>query len=259
MTLVDKPLFSDENEGQGSTLLAALQGFWADGLDQWSFWARWYDGVLKGEPLPWEVQRAVALIPDEDWEKGPAWIAEKIREIEAGFGRRDFDGDELTKQATALAKRPGITVFLCRSIADEVRAATQINNLPEEFRALCDLPPIFDLIAELVQSKAEISELEATVAELGATIERLTQDLASATGKSRTDLFLDKVATTSATVLTTGFWALLGGGISHALGFLDAGEIVDRFGLAVDGLPLQSPMDAPTESDGAKFVKPPEK
>lgn len=51
----------------------------------WGFWARWYDGMLKGEPLPWDLQQAVALIPDEDWAEGPERIAEKIREIEQLF------------------------------------------------------------------------------------------------------------------------------------------------------------------------------
>ena len=49
----------------------------------WDFWERWYDGFLNGTPLDWELQLAVASLPDEDWEKGSKWIAEKIAEIEA--------------------------------------------------------------------------------------------------------------------------------------------------------------------------------
>ena len=51
----------------------------------WSFWREWYQGFLDGKPLDWELQRRVALIPDEDWEKGPAHIAGKIEEIKAAF------------------------------------------------------------------------------------------------------------------------------------------------------------------------------
>lgn len=51
----------------------------------WSFWREWYQGFLDGNPLDWELQRRVALIPDEDWEKGPEHIAKKIEEIKAAW------------------------------------------------------------------------------------------------------------------------------------------------------------------------------
>ena len=51
----------------------------------WDFWRRWYEGAMAGQPLDWELQRRVALIPDEDWKLGPERIAELIAEIEARF------------------------------------------------------------------------------------------------------------------------------------------------------------------------------
>ena len=53
--------------------------------ERWSFWCRWYDSLLKGHPLDWDLQREVALIPDGDWQKGPEHIAQLIEEIEARF------------------------------------------------------------------------------------------------------------------------------------------------------------------------------
>ncbi|MDA5092489.1 hypothetical protein O2N63_00100 [Aliiroseovarius sp. KMU-50] len=50
-----------------------------------NFWADWYQGFLDGKPLDWELQRRVALIPDEDWENGPEHIAQKIEEIKAAY------------------------------------------------------------------------------------------------------------------------------------------------------------------------------
>ncbi len=52
---------------------------------EWSFWRDWYQGFLNGKPLDWELQRRVALIPDEDWEKGPEHIAEIIEKIRLQF------------------------------------------------------------------------------------------------------------------------------------------------------------------------------
>jgi hypothetical protein len=54
--------------------------------ETWSFWLRWWDGVLSGNQLDWDLQRHVALIPNEIWEQGPAAVAEAIRQIE-GLGR----------------------------------------------------------------------------------------------------------------------------------------------------------------------------
>ncbi len=53
------------------------------------FWIRWYEAALQGRPLTgdWETHDElltdIALIPDEDWEKGAEHIAALIAEIEA--------------------------------------------------------------------------------------------------------------------------------------------------------------------------------
>lgn len=62
------------------------RAIWAKSTDDWDFWVRWWDGVIAGKPLPWDLQTKVALIPDEDWQKGPAHIAEVIRGIEELYG-----------------------------------------------------------------------------------------------------------------------------------------------------------------------------
>lgn len=62
-----------------------LTAFWQSAPEVWGFWQRWYEGMLNGEPLPWELQEKVALIPEEDWEEGPERVAEVIRRIEAEF------------------------------------------------------------------------------------------------------------------------------------------------------------------------------
>lgn len=56
---------------------------WAAEPMSWAFWTRWWDGVLSGQQLDWDLQRDVALIPNEDWARGPAHMAEVIAGIEA--------------------------------------------------------------------------------------------------------------------------------------------------------------------------------
>ncbi|MEL7106667.1 MAG: hypothetical protein AAGM21_12160 [Pseudomonadota bacterium] len=66
---------------------AVLSGFWDADEKTWGFWQRWYEGMLNGKPLPWELQREVALIDNEVCEAGPEAVAEKIAEIEADWAR----------------------------------------------------------------------------------------------------------------------------------------------------------------------------
>jgi len=51
----------------------------------WRFWADWYQGLLDGKTVDWDLQRQIALIPSEDWDKGAEHIAAKIAEIQTKF------------------------------------------------------------------------------------------------------------------------------------------------------------------------------
>mgnify|MGYP001047339848 CR=1 FL=1 len=51
----------------------------------WTFWIRWYEAALKGEPLNWEMLERIASIESEDWELGPEHVNGLIAEIEAEF------------------------------------------------------------------------------------------------------------------------------------------------------------------------------
>jgi hypothetical protein len=42
----------------------------------WAFWATWYDRAMAGDPLPWDLQEQIALIPNEIWETGPEAVAD---------------------------------------------------------------------------------------------------------------------------------------------------------------------------------------
>ncbi|MQY41056.1 hypothetical protein GG681_00230 [Epibacterium sp. SM1969] len=59
------------------------------GQDQrYEFWARWYEAIMDGHPLTgdweshWQLLHDIALIPDEDWQKGAEHMAALIEEIE---------------------------------------------------------------------------------------------------------------------------------------------------------------------------------
>ncbi|WP_370316269.1 hypothetical protein [Sagittula sp.] len=56
---------------------------------RFAFFARWYDGMVRGEPLPWDLQERVALIPGDTWEAGADAVAKAIAEIERDWAARD--------------------------------------------------------------------------------------------------------------------------------------------------------------------------
>ena len=48
-----------------------------------AFWREWHQAFLDGEPLDWDLQRRIAVIDGEAWDRGPDVIAAKIEDIRA--------------------------------------------------------------------------------------------------------------------------------------------------------------------------------
>lgn len=63
--------------------LEGLENLARETGDSNSFWHRWYFAAKRGEWLDWELQRDVALIPDEVWKQSPKAVMAAIAEIEA--------------------------------------------------------------------------------------------------------------------------------------------------------------------------------
>lgn len=112
-----------------STQFKLLNMHFSQVLGIWSFWRDWYQGFLDGEPLDWELQRRVALIPDEDWDEGPAHVSGVIDEIRARI--------EVERHAEAVA------ALLAAS--DLLPAGIGHNNPPD---AVDDLPISLEDLAE---------------------------------------------------------------------------------------------------------------
>jgi len=51
----------------------------------WSFWIKWYEAALSGEPLPSNMLEQIALIEPREWEQGPEHVNGLIAKIEAAF------------------------------------------------------------------------------------------------------------------------------------------------------------------------------
>ena len=76
------------HEGAPERIIAARNDLfgWMN-TPEWAFWRRWYDAMLHGRPLNWDMQRDIARLPPEDWDQGPVHIAALIARIEADYLR----------------------------------------------------------------------------------------------------------------------------------------------------------------------------
>lgn len=107
--------------------------------ETWDFWLRWWDGVLSGKPLNWDLQKAVALeIPEEAW-SDPKTVAAHIREIEARFLRKS--GNDWLEDEVAKRPPPG------KAQVGTTQAAMEQNREA--------LPPTFDAIEGLLLLEIE--------------------------------------------------------------------------------------------------------
>ena len=198
--------------------------------DSWSFWREWYQGFLDGKPLDWELQHRVALIPDEDWEKGPEHIAEKIEKIRAAYNSEQAASEPRAPEhepdnVTELFKHPrSISASLslsAQTIAqgfESFRAESGLNETPEFLAPLEAIPAYLNRITTILETqpqsataeqalREEIGRLSAKVALLEFEISKLKTDL-----ETRDKPWFGKVATLSAGVVTlvSGLWVVSG-------------------------------------------------
>lgn len=127
----------------------------------WAFWRDWYQGFLDGKPLDWELQRRVALIPDQDWKQGPEHIARKIEEIQARFDLetriKELEAEKQVWQERARlgigGNNPPETIEDARIVqeiiwapVEELKAETQ-SDAPDKSRIISAISKLKALIA----------------------------------------------------------------------------------------------------------------
>ncbi|MCB2114793.1 MAG: hypothetical protein KDE00_00440 [Rhodobacteraceae bacterium] len=80
--ILHAPLWDGVPPKRFSDWIDELREHFRRDLDLWSFWLRWWEGMLSGHHLPDELLEAVALIPEAVWVEGPEAVAKAIRKIE---------------------------------------------------------------------------------------------------------------------------------------------------------------------------------
>ena len=61
--------------------------------EHWHVWTEWWEDRRDGKPYNIEMEREIVLIPDEDWQRGPAHVNPMIAEIRAQYAAQDVPAD----------------------------------------------------------------------------------------------------------------------------------------------------------------------
>lgn len=63
-----------------------LKAQWDADAADWSFWIEWYERILDGNPMDWDLIFEIATkVNEADWDAGPAVVAAKIEIIRSKF------------------------------------------------------------------------------------------------------------------------------------------------------------------------------
>ena len=143
------PLWSNENplERNWQNLREKLLA--ADTLDQrgadWSFWVKWYDDILAGNPQNWDMLHEIATTPDIDWEAPSREVNDKINGIVEAYALKNsyyFERIEFSEAKQKLIVVPegsfdGANVQIAyqrlRDAIEDVRDAPKEGNLDPEY------------------------------------------------------------------------------------------------------------------------------
>ena len=221
--------------------IAHLLEFWEefaarpDPDDIWSFWKEWYQGMLSGTPMNWDLQLKVAIeIGDEVWDKGAEAVANEIKRIREDFETSTNANQDrfpeyepksvkhlIENRVVATASLQGLSVQITDA-TQQYHAETKINALPDAFQPLSEMPALLQAIASTLQAipkSAEVSpateqqlriengRLNAKIAELQSEIAALKSKVAelSETEKRGISFWLGQTALWG--TLVGGIWA----------------------------------------------------
>lgn len=130
--LLDSPLWFSARPEWYDEAEIRTRNIWSRSPETWSFWKRWWDGMLLGRPIDWDLQRAVALIPDQDWKEGPTHISALIAKIEDERTYRVSAGTRVSAEHLMHAAIARFTFVELRQVMKMVPFAEDIQHLRDK-------------------------------------------------------------------------------------------------------------------------------
>ena len=234
-------LWSEQSQPDGlKKAWGDLKAHWGADAADWSFWIEWYEAILRGDPMDWNLIFKIATtLTDEDWETGAAHVAVEIKKIRDSL---DVDSDflrpasvpeierkKITQHVERLLKDPEMTALAAEGAAEVLDRAIQeylrmahVNCLPDELKHLESLPPTFKAISRLVKSselaEIKVAALSAEILHLNEVVARLEASLKSARAQSVQNLFTESAIKGAGTAFGAAVVGSLGIATSHFFG-----------------------------------------
>ena len=171
---------------------------------EWEFWAEWYQGILDGNPMDWDLQREVALIPNEDWEIGARHIAYLIEVIRKKLHLRqqiaslETELDKLEQPIAGIGdnRPPEEETVVSSPVSDFTLTAKIRRTLRELKEELLETVPFAPKIQDFIEELGnEIDQLLWKLTELGLATQSAISTTAEAFGKytvKKTDVAIDE-------------------------------------------------------------------
>ncbi len=173
---IDSPLWPDKflPDALRDDWDALIQQWKEDDAD-WSFWVEWYEAILNGTPMPWELTHRIALeVTEGEWEAGQSVVAERIKEIRREWNKtrgretqQPMPGPSLAQKQTAAARvasnRDAIALTVV-SLLEQLCAYREhvrgLNRLDSEYRddLLAFIDALSNKLHELVMMLPEKNE-----------------------------------------------------------------------------------------------------
>ena len=165
----------------------------------WSFWIKWYEAALNGEPLDYKMLEQIALIPSDDWEQGPAHVNAIISKIETEFELKvkisDLEGKLLQISSSG------------RGIGDNQGPPMADEPVAKELMVIWEpLQELKDEIEEKHPNRERLLAIARKIGDLSAAIFKWAAGLANFALKTYIGVAAAKLATVAdpvATILST--------------------------------------------------------
>lgn len=187
---------------------------------------------MAGDPLPWDLQEKIALMPNDIWEAGPEAVAREIARIEEEFYGPPLEDATAANLAQRLASAPTFfaDIFDSASVSvsyhvDLFLNKAAMNALPDGFQAFGKVSASFASLAEVLRAsndkdsqvkalKAELQAANAVIQELRREFRETRQALLSASHSPAEASRLRRIGQAAlATIVTAGALGGIASGI----------------------------------------------
>ncbi len=165
----------------------------AESIPNWSFWIEWYERILDGNPIDWDLTFRIATeITDDEWDAGQSRVADRIEEIKQDFYGNPLDQDALRSHLQKVVESPAVFADSAESVASLTLDAIdrfkntepKCNQLPEGYATFEELPRQFSAISIVLRSSddghAKAAKLQDEVNRLKSLVQQLEREATDA-------------------------------------------------------------------------------